>query len=298
MAIANDEFRRLIETHQRMVFSVALRVTGDYGTAEEVAQDVFLELHRSGENLASEDHVRYWLRRVATHRAIDALRRRSVRPESGADEWIEEQHVDEANESGAGVQARLETLLSTLPESMRVVVVLRYQEEMQPEEIARLLGQSVAAVKSHLHRGLKLLRRKAAVTMKEMSVDQDQELNQHEDWNQPDESFAGLEQELTQALRRVDAPAGFAERTMARAGTAKPAAAKVVTMAPRRVWASGAIAAVLMVGALVGEQTHLRHERDRAEQAQRQFDAAMRITDQTLEHVREQLQQAGVNVGN
>lgn len=167
MAIASDEFRRLIETHQRMVFSVALRITGDYGTAEEVAQDVFLELHRSGESLATEDHVRYWLRRVATHRSIDALRRRSVRPESGAEEWIEEQHVREAGDGGTGMQARLEALLGTLPEQMRVVVLLRYQEEMQPEEIARLLGQSVAAVKSHLHRGLKLLRRKASVTMKE-----------------------------------------------------------------------------------------------------------------------------------
>jgi len=47
------------------------------------------------------------------------------------------------------------------------VVVLRYQEEMLPDEIARMLGKSVASVKSHLHHGLKLLRRKAAVTMKE-----------------------------------------------------------------------------------------------------------------------------------
>jgi RNA polymerase sigma-70 factor (ECF subfamily) len=167
MAIADDEFRRLIETHQRMVFSIALRVLGDYATAEEVAQDVFLELHRSGERLAGEDHIRYWLRRVATHRAIDALRRQSVRPEAAAEEWIEEQHCDDAAVSSAGIAARLDELLRTLPEPMRVAVVLRYQEEMLPDEIARLLGQSVASVKSHLHHGLKLLRRKAAVTMKE-----------------------------------------------------------------------------------------------------------------------------------
>ena len=167
MAIANDEFRRLIETHQRMVFSIALRVTGDYATAEEVAQDVFLELHRSGERLAGEDHIRYWLRRVATHRAIDALRRQALRPEGDADEWVEEQHVDGASVSSAGLQARLDDLLRTLPEPMRVAVVLRYQEEMLPDEIARVLGQPVASVKSHLHRGLTLLRRKAAVTMKE-----------------------------------------------------------------------------------------------------------------------------------
>jgi len=167
MAIADEEFRRLIETHQRMVFSIALRVTSDYATAEEVAQDVFLELHRTGERLAGDDHVKYWLRRVATHRAIDAIRRTALRPEAGAEEWMEEQFVDDSGVTSAAIQARLDELLRTLPEPMRVVVVLRYQEEMLPEEIARLLGQSVASVKSHLHHGLKLLRRKAAVTMKE-----------------------------------------------------------------------------------------------------------------------------------
>jgi RNA polymerase sigma-70 factor (ECF subfamily) len=168
MAIANDEFRRLIETHQRMVFSIALRVTGDYANAEEVAQDVFLELHRSGDRLAGEDHIKYWLRRVATHRAIDSLRRRAQRPEGYAEEWVEEEHVGgEASVGSVQLQARLDDLLRTLPEPMRVAVVLRYQEEMLPDEIAQMLGQSVASVKSHLHRGLTLLRRKAAVTMKE-----------------------------------------------------------------------------------------------------------------------------------
>ena len=166
------EFRRLVERHQRMVFSLALRVTGEYGTAEEVAQDAFLELFRAGDGLESEDHVRFWLRRVTVHRATDALRRRAARPEAAAEEWVEEQHgYDGADGDGAAVNAavvaRLEELLQALPEAMRVAVVLRYQEEMSPDEIARLLGQPVATVKSHLQRGLQLLRRKAAVTMKE-----------------------------------------------------------------------------------------------------------------------------------
>ncbi|HEV2645189.1 MAG TPA: RNA polymerase sigma factor [Acidobacteriaceae bacterium] len=169
MAIDEGEFRRLIETHQRMVFSIALRIAGEYSNAEEIAQDVFLELYRSGERLTGEDHVRYWLRRAATHKSIDSLRRKALRPEAAAEEWIEEQHGGsegpEGSSFGRGVQ--LETLLRGLPEAMRVVVVLRYQEEMLPEEIASMLGQSVASVKSHLRNGLKLLRRKAAVTMKE-----------------------------------------------------------------------------------------------------------------------------------
>ena len=65
------------------------------------------------------------------------------------------------------VAARLDELLQTLPEAMRVAVVLRYQEDMLPDEIAALLAQPVATVKSNLQRGLQLMRRKAATTMKE-----------------------------------------------------------------------------------------------------------------------------------
>ena len=137
-----------------------------------MAQDAFLELYKAGDGLADEDHVRFWLRRVTVHRATDALRRRAVRPEVAAEEWVEETHgFDGADGDGpavnAAVVARLEELLRALPEAMRVAVVLRYQEEMSPDEIATLLGQPVATVKSHLQRGLQLLRRKGAVTMKE-----------------------------------------------------------------------------------------------------------------------------------
>ncbi|HVG26490.1 MAG TPA: sigma-70 family RNA polymerase sigma factor [Acidobacteriaceae bacterium] len=164
------EFRGLVERHQRMVFSLALRVTGEYGTAQEVAQDVFLELFRSAERLTSEDHVRFWLRRVTVHRATDALRRQAHRPEAAAEEWMDDAPPpvgDGTAGVGAVVEARLEELLGSLPEAMRVAVVLRYQEEMTPDEIAQLLAQPLATVKSNLQRGLKLLRRKAEITMKE-----------------------------------------------------------------------------------------------------------------------------------
>jgi RNA polymerase sigma-70 factor (ECF subfamily) len=169
MQIDPVRFRSLVEQHQSMVFSIALRVTGEYGVAEEVAQDAFLELHRSGERLESEDHVRFWLRRVTVHRATDALRSRQRRPEAAAEEWVEEEHHFDGAAAAMGpeMEARLEELLGTLPEAMRVAVVLRYQEEMLPDEIAALLSQPVATVKSNLQRGLQLLRRKAAVTMKE-----------------------------------------------------------------------------------------------------------------------------------
>jgi RNA polymerase sigma-70 factor (ECF subfamily) len=110
------------------------------------------------------------LRRTAKHRAIDAIRRRSNRPEAAAEEWMEEQHpsgIGAGSGVGAGTAARLESLLRTLPDGLRAAIVLRYQEEMLPDEIAEVLGQSVASVKSQLHRGLTLMRRKAPITMKE-----------------------------------------------------------------------------------------------------------------------------------
>jgi len=167
MGMESTEFRGLIEQHQRMVFSIALRVTGEYGVAEEVAQDVFLELYRGADKLESPDHTKFWLRRVTVNKATDSLRRKSRRPEAVAEEWMEDHHVADSARMNPAVEARLEDLLRTLPEPMRIAVVLRHQEEMLPDEIAVLLGQPVATVKSHLQRGLQLLRRKAAVTMKE-----------------------------------------------------------------------------------------------------------------------------------
>jgi hypothetical protein len=115
---------------------------------------------------------------------------------------------------------------------------------------------------------------------------------------QPEELITEFEQHLTEALRPVDPPEGFAYRVMARAQSPAPAQAKVVRMQPRaRPWIGGAIAAALLVGIFVSDQMHLRHDRERAELAQRQFEAGMRITDETLEHAREQLKQAGVRLG-
>jgi hypothetical protein len=130
-------------------------------------------------------------------------------------------------------------------------------------------------------------------------------VNQPERMNQPEELVPlEFEQELTQALRPVAPPDGFADRVLARLqparlGPATPVRAKVVTMTPRpRIWASGALAATLIGAAFIGQQAHVRHQRQQAELAQQQFETAMQITDQTLEQTRRQLQQAGVELGN
>lgn len=160
------DFERLLDEHQSMVFSLALRMTGDRGLSEEVAQDVFLELDAHLGKLQSPEHARFWLRQVAMNRSTDALRRRKVR---GMDLWVEldEGHGMHAEDRISPVGTRLEHLMTTLPEGQRAALILRYQEDMMPEEIATMLGSPVATVKSQLQRGLKLLRAKATTQLKE-----------------------------------------------------------------------------------------------------------------------------------
>jgi RNA polymerase sigma-70 factor (ECF subfamily) len=162
----HPDFEQLVDEHQSMVFSLAWRMTGDRGLAEEIAQDVFLELDRHMEKIESPEHAMYWLRRVTMNRTTDAMRRRKVR---GVDLWVEmdDQHGAPAEEKASPLGTRLEYLLSTLPEAQRAALVLRYQEDLTPEEIAATVDAPVATVKSNLHRGLKLLRAKATTHLKE-----------------------------------------------------------------------------------------------------------------------------------
>ena len=115
--------------------------------------------------------------------------------------------------------------------------------------------------------------------------------------NQPEELNTEFEIKLMEAMRAVDPPTGFADRILAQSQPTQPSRAKIFVMPRSRNWASGAIAAALLAGVVLGEQMHLRHQREEAALAQRQFEAAMRITDHTLEHTREQLQRAGIQFG-
>jgi len=130
-------------------------------------------------------------------------------------------------------------------------------------------------------------------------VNQPEELKQTEDLKRREDALAKFERELTLAMRAVDPPEGFAERTMARAVAPSPVRAKVLWM-PRRVrlWAGGAIAAALLAGVFFAEEAHQRHQREEAALAQQQFELAMRITDRTLEHTRQQLWNTGIRIGN
>jgi RNA polymerase sigma-70 factor (ECF subfamily) len=164
-----ETLRNLVERHQARVFSIAFRILGESGAAEEVAQDVFLELHRTLPRLESEEHVAAWLRRVACHRSTDALRRRAARGDSAAEEYQDGMALRPIVREIMPLMNRVEQLLLTLPPAQRSVLLLRYQEDLEPEDIAIELKMPLATVRSYLQRGVKMLRAKAERTLKEYS---------------------------------------------------------------------------------------------------------------------------------
>ena len=139
-----------------MVFSMAYSFLRDRAAAEEVAQDVFWGLHKTLETLESPAHVVNWLRRVTAHRSID--RQRRLRPL-----WALEDIQEPAAPPTSGdpmLAEALRQLVGTLQDQPRLVMILRYQEDMDAAEIGAVLEMPVGTVKSHIQRSLKLLREK------------------------------------------------------------------------------------------------------------------------------------------
>lgn len=155
-------FRELLHAYQDTVYSLALRMLRLPEDAEELAQDVFVSAHRHLGKITSEAHLLFWLRRTVCHRAIDRLRRRPLQPLLPLDATAEMAAAD----TGADplLERRLRDLVLELPPVPRAVVLLRYQEDLDPTEIAQTLGTPLNTVKSHLKRSLALLRRRYEAT--------------------------------------------------------------------------------------------------------------------------------------
>ena len=152
------DFSSLVREHQSMVFSVCWHFLHDRDLAEDVAQEVFLKLHRNMASIQSPSHAGHWLRKVAVQRAIDAGRRRVRRPQVALADVAEP--VADSRVGDPLLKETLRRLIATLAETPRMVMILRYQEDLDPAEIGRVMEMPVATVKSHLQRSLALLREK------------------------------------------------------------------------------------------------------------------------------------------
>jgi RNA polymerase sigma-70 factor (ECF subfamily) len=154
------DFEGMVREHQSMVFSIAYHFLHDRPAAEELSQDVFFQLYKSLGALESAEHVTRWLRKVTTNRCIDHCRRSKLMPKIGLDQVAEP--VSPSRAPDFMLSRALGQLVASLPGNWRALVILKYQEEMETEEIARALDMPVGTVKSQLSRALDFLREKAS----------------------------------------------------------------------------------------------------------------------------------------
>ncbi len=151
-------FAEVLHANQAMVFSIAYHFLRNRSAAEEVAQDVFLQLHRRFNALETDAHIVFWLRKVTSHRSIDYMRKRKLQAASSLEDAPEPSVQGEPEDPW--LHRKLRAMIASLPENARMVMVLRYQEDLMPDEIAALLEMPVRTVKSHLQRSLAALREK------------------------------------------------------------------------------------------------------------------------------------------
>jgi RNA polymerase sigma-70 factor (ECF subfamily) len=156
-------FRELLRANKARVFGIALRITGRHADAEEVAQDVFLQLHGALAQIASAEHLKHWLLRAVSHRCIDRLRSEGSRPPLvPLDTLPESAHAAAPDDSDPLAVAQVQRLLLQLAPEARAVVLLRFQEDLDQSDIASVLAMPLNTVKSHLRRSIEWLRAQMA----------------------------------------------------------------------------------------------------------------------------------------
>lgn len=154
-----DAFRGLVEGHRNMVYAVCRRVLGDAAEAEDAAQECFLQLAIAARKLKAP--IAGWLHCVATFVSIDLRRRREARLAREA-RIRAQARADAANAEATweDLKGDVDAAINTLPDDLRVPVILYYLEGRKQEEIGERIGLSTAAVSRRLQRGVERLRKR------------------------------------------------------------------------------------------------------------------------------------------
>ena len=149
----------LYERYSPIVYSVALRVLGDAGAAEDILQEVFMQLWRSPEVFdASRGSLAGWLAVIARNRAIDSLRKR--RPETDITEIVVSIEPDLA--SGAEwsrVLEKIRNTLTSMPSPQRSALEMAFFDGLTHTEIAAKTGEPLGTIKTRIRAGLVILRK-------------------------------------------------------------------------------------------------------------------------------------------
>jgi len=150
---------RLYDKYSSIVYSVALRVLGDTGVAEDVLQEVFMQLWRNpGVFDSSRGNLAAWLSVIARNRAIDNLRKR--RPETDIEGIVVSVVPDLASDAERSrAMQKVRGTLGSMPENQRTALEMAYFEGLSHSEIAAKTGEPLGTIKTRIRTALLVLRK-------------------------------------------------------------------------------------------------------------------------------------------
>ena len=169
----SDAFAQLVNKYKQPVINLVSRTLRDATEAEDIAQTVFVQVYKSAERYKVSAKFTTWLFTIARNLCLNEIRRRSRHPAESMDaphpehedqplHQFEDKKTFTPPESllQGELQAKIEEALAELPENQRTAILLCRQEELSYEQIAEVLGCSVSATKSLIHRGRETLKEK------------------------------------------------------------------------------------------------------------------------------------------
>ena len=164
-------FEQLVEKYKQPVISLIFRMLHDLSEAEDLAQTVFVRVYQSASRYEVSAKFSTWIFTIARHVCLNEIRRRSRHPsesiefsQTDTEETVTRQFEDQKTFTPPQaflhneLEAKIQQALDQLPEKQRLAILLCRQNELSYEEIARVLGLSLSATKSLIHRARETLK--------------------------------------------------------------------------------------------------------------------------------------------
>ena len=162
-------FEEVYNRHHRRVYAICLRMLKNSNEAEDLTQDVFIQLHRKIGSFRGDSAFTTWLHRLTVNQVLMHFRKRTVKFEKTTEEGDTPVQIVRGSEKPGKMpvvdKIALDNAIKELPNGYKNVFILHDIEGFEHEEVARILGCSVGTSKSQLHKARlklrKLLKRKA-----------------------------------------------------------------------------------------------------------------------------------------
>jgi RNA polymerase sigma-70 factor, ECF subfamily len=164
----DDGFEELVRRYQRPIVGYVYRMLGDYESALDVTQEVFIKVYNSLGKYSSEYKFSTWLYRIAHNAAIDQMRRNPIVPQSletGSADGSYQLQIEspgptpEQDRERSEWRTEIEAVVRCLPETYRELILLRHAQDMTYDEIAEVSGLPLGTVKNRLFRAREMMRK-------------------------------------------------------------------------------------------------------------------------------------------